>query len=180
MPDIVFLYLSTLLLFSVILLNKLVKCQTTFGNTVQIPVTILLRETSWTVVPPSPFAPLSRIVHDLHLFSASLSFTPAAIQKVSYWNRLLHPFWAKVFYGRRRKKKCANQLATGQQLLIAGEERERDRQTVTTTTLATENKSIQLIVCADVKVCVCECKSLINTIFYNCSVIYVCVCKCVC
>lgn len=104
--------LSTLLLFSLILLNKLVKCQTTFGNTVQIPVTILLQETSWTVLPPPfPSVPLSPCTI---YTSSSLSFAPAAIQKVSYWNRLLHPFWAKVFYGRKRKKsvQTSSQLAS--------------------------------------------------------------------
>lgn len=147
------------------------KCQTTFGNTVQIPVTILLQETSWTVVPPSPFAPLSRIVHDLHLFSASLSFAPVAIQKEPPAASVL----SESFLWAQKKKKSvqtSSQLASS---CWSQEKREGDRQTVTTTTLATENKSIQLIVCADVKVCVCECKSLINTIFYNCSVI-VCVC----
>lgn len=128
--------------------------------------------------PPSiPFCP-SLSVHDLHLF---ISFFRACCNSKSF---LLEPPAASVlsesFLWAQKKKKCANQLATGQQLLIAGEEREGARQTITTTTtLATENKSIQLIVCAAVKVCVCvcvcECKSLINTIFYNCSVIYVCV-----
>lgn len=131
--------------------------------------------------PPIPICPsLSHCARSTPLLC--LSFFRACCNSKSF---LLEPPAASVLsesflWAQKKKKKCANQLATGQQLLIAGEERERDRQTVTTTTLATENKSIQLIVCTDVKVCVCECKSLINTIFYNCSVIYVCVCKCVC
>lgn len=106
-----------------------------------------------------------------------LSFFRACCNSKSF---LLEPPAASVlsesFLWAQKKKKSvqtSSQLASS---CWSQEKKEGDRQTLTTTTLATENKSIQLIVCADVKVCVCECKSLINTIFYNCSVIYVCVC----
>lgn len=47
---------------------KLVKCQTPFGNTVRIPVTILLQETSWTVASsPLPCANMIRTSSSLSL-----------------------------------------------------------------------------------------------------------------
>lgn len=150
------------------------KCQTTFGNTVQIPVTILLRETSWTVV-PHPHLPLSLALCTIYTSSLPL-FLSRLLQfkKFPIGTACCIRFERKFFMGAEEKKsvQTSSQLASS---CWSQEKREGDRQTVTTTTLATENKSIQLIVCADVKVCVCECKSLINTIFYNCSVI-VCVC----
>lgn len=103
--------LSTLLPFSLILLNKLVKCQTTFGNTVQIPVTILLQETSWTVLSPHPHLSLS-LRHDLHLF---MYFFRACCNSKSF---LLEPPAASVlsesFLCAQKKKsvQTSSQLAS--------------------------------------------------------------------
>lgn len=75
MPDIVLRYLFAYFFHSLCpclsairFIAKLVKCQTPFGNTVRIPVTILLQETSWTVASsPLPCANMIRTSSSLSL-----------------------------------------------------------------------------------------------------------------